>query len=80
MSMSRARLTRATTVTTVTTSRQRRFATRKTLVETDGAPDGYHDFLVALRDLKVLVDPQSRDAFAFQPHIVPANRVAVPAP
>jgi hypothetical protein len=30
--------------------------------------------------LKVLVDPRSREVFAFQPQIVPANRVAVPAP
>ena len=30
--------------------------------------------------VKVLVDPSSRDVFAFQPQIVPANRVAVPAP
>jgi hypothetical protein len=30
--------------------------------------------------LKALIDPQSRDVFAFQPQIVPANRVAVPAP
>jgi hypothetical protein len=30
--------------------------------------------------LKVLVDPASREVFAFQPQIVPANRVAVPAP
>jgi hypothetical protein len=30
--------------------------------------------------VKVLVDPHSRDVFAFQPQIVPANRVAVPAP
>jgi hypothetical protein len=30
--------------------------------------------------LKVLVDPHSRDVFAYQPQIVPANRVAVPAP
>jgi hypothetical protein len=107
----------------------------KSLVETDGQPDGFHDFLVALRNLtidyrrpvvyvhgdshyfrvdrpfldsqgrrlenftrvetfgdnqangindvqwlKVLVDPHSRDVFAFQPQIVPANRVAVPAP
>ena len=107
----------------------------KTLVETDGQPDGFHDFLVALRNLsidfrrpvvyvhgdshyfrvdrpfldaqgrrlenftrvetfgdnqangtndvqwlKVLVDPHSRDVFAFQPQIVAANRVAVPAP
>ena len=107
----------------------------RTLVETDGQPDGYHDFLVALRDqviafgkpvvyvhgdshyfridkpllddrgrrlenftrvetfgdnqgngnndvhwVKALVDPQSRDVFAFQPQIVPANRTAVPAP
>ena len=30
--------------------------------------------------VKALVDPQSRDVFAFQPEIVPANRVDVPAP
>ncbi len=103
----------------------------KTLVESDGDPDGYHDFIVALRDqvvgfgkpvayvhgdshyprvdkpfydsqgrrlqnftrvetfgdhaatgnndvqwMKVLVDPRSRDVFAFQPQIVAANRVA----
>jgi hypothetical protein len=30
--------------------------------------------------VKALVDPQSGDVFAFQPQIVPANRVAVPAP
>jgi hypothetical protein len=30
--------------------------------------------------VKALVDPQSRDVFAFQAQIVPANRVAVPAP
>jgi hypothetical protein len=107
----------------------------KTLVETDGQPDGFHDFLAAVRDeviafrkpvayvngdshylridkpfldaqgrrlenftrvetfgdnqgngdndvhwLKVLVDPRSRDVFAYQPQIVPANRTAVPAP
>jgi hypothetical protein len=107
----------------------------RTLVETDGQPDGHHDFLVALRDLtiafgkpvvfvhgdshyfrvdkplldsqgrrlenftrvetfgdnaqngvndvhwvKALVDPKSRDVFAFQPQVVPANRVAVPVP
>jgi hypothetical protein len=107
----------------------------QTLVETDGAPDGYHDLLVKLRDLtidfkkpvvlvhgdshyfridkpfldsagrrlenftrvetygdnapngtndvnwvKALIDPQSRDVFAFQTQVVPANRVAVPAP
>jgi hypothetical protein len=107
----------------------------QTLVETDGQPDGYRDYLVALRDeviafrkpvayvhgdshyfridkplldtqgrrlenftrvetfgdnaangnndvhwVKVLVDPLSREVFAYQPQIVPANRVAVPAP
>jgi hypothetical protein len=107
----------------------------KTLVETDGQPDGYHDFLSAFREqviafgkpvvyvhgdshyfridkpfldsqgrrlenftrvetfgdnqgngnndvhwVKALVDPTSRDVFAFQPQIVPANRIAVPAP
>jgi hypothetical protein len=30
--------------------------------------------------LKVLVDPTSREVFAYQPQIVPANRTAVPAP
>lgn len=107
----------------------------KTLVESDGQPDGFHDFLAAVRTatidfrrpvayvhgdshyfrvdkpfqdaqgrrlenftrvetfgdnqangnndvqwLKVLVDPNGRDVFAYQPQIVPANRVAVPAP
>jgi hypothetical protein len=106
----------------------------RTLVETDGQPDGYHDFLSAFRDqviafgkpvvyvhgdshyfridkpfldsqgrrlenftrvetfgdnqgngnndvhwVKALVDPNSRDVFAFQPQILPANRTAVPA-
>ena len=107
----------------------------KTLVEIDGQPDGFHDFLSALRDqvvafakpvayvhgdshyfridkplldaqgrrlenftrvetfgdnqangindvhwVKALVDPHSRDVFAFQAQMVPANRTAVPAP
>jgi hypothetical protein len=107
----------------------------KTLIESDGLPDGFHDFLVALRTeviafakpvayvhgdshyfrvdkpfldslgqrlenftrvetfgdhqengindvhwLKVLVDARSREVFAYQQQIVPANRVAVPAP
>jgi hypothetical protein len=107
----------------------------KTLAETDGQPDGFQSFLVALRDqviafrkpvayvhgdshymridkplqdtlgrrlenftrvetfgdnqangtndvqwLKVEVDPRSREVFTYQPMIVPANRVAVPAP
>ena len=107
----------------------------RTLAETDGQPDGFHDFLSALRDeviafekpvvyvhgdshyfrvdkpfldaqgrrlenftrvetfgdnqgngnndvhwVKALVDPQSRDVFAFQAQIVPTNRTAVPAP
>ncbi len=107
----------------------------KTLAEADANPDGYQEFLVALRDqviafrrpvayvhgdshyfrvdkpfldalgrrlenfsrvetfgdnqangnndvnwLKVVVDPQSREVFTYQPQIVPANRTAVPAP
>jgi hypothetical protein len=114
----------------------------KTLVESDGNPDGFHDILAELRTLtiafkkpvvlvhgdshyflvdkpllddsgrlvenftrvetfgdntfanpphpewddnhvhwvKALVDPQSRDVFAFQAEVVPANRVANPAP
>jgi hypothetical protein len=107
----------------------------RTLVETDGQPDGYVEFLTALRDdvtafrrpvayvhgdshyfrvdkplldalgrrlenftrvetfgdnqgsgnndvqwLKVLVDPKSREVFAYQPQIVPGNRTAVPIP
>jgi hypothetical protein len=106
-----------------------------TLAETDGQPDGFKSFLVALREqviafrkpvalvhgdshyfrvdrplqdsggrrlenftrvetfgdnqangtndvnwLKVLVDPKSREVFAYQAQIVPGNRVAVPAP
>jgi hypothetical protein len=111
-----------------------------TLAETDGAADGYQEFLVALRDqvvafrkpvayvngdshyfrtdkplldslgrrvenftrvetfgdntfknnpewddnnvhwVKVLVDARTREVFAFQPQIVPGNRVTVPAP
>jgi hypothetical protein len=107
----------------------------QTLAETDGQPDGYQEFLIALRDeviafrkpvayvhgdshyfrvdkpfqdsqgqrlenftrvetfgnnpengtndvqwVKVLVDPHSREVFAYQPQIVPGNRTAVPAP
>src|SRR5262249_17243992 len=107
----------------------------KTLVETDGLPDGFQSFLLALRDevvafekpvayvhgdshyfridrpflnakgqrlenftrvetfgdnvangnndvqwLKVYVDSTSREVFSYQAQIVPANRVAVPAP
>lgn len=107
----------------------------QTLAETDGQPDGYQEFLIALRDeviafrkpvayvhgdshyfrvdkpfqdsqgqrlenftrvetfgnnpengtndvqwVKVLVDPHSREVFAYQPQIVPDNRTAVPAP
>ena len=107
----------------------------KTLAETDGQPDGFQSFLLALRDqviafekpvayvhgdshyfridkpflnakgqrlenftrvetfgdnqangtndvnwLKVLVDANSREVFAYQPQIVPGNRIAVPAP
>jgi hypothetical protein len=107
----------------------------RTLVQTDAQPDGFHDFLAAVRTeaiefrrpvvyvhgdshyfridkplldaqgrrlenvtrletfgdnqangnndvnwVKVLVDPSSRDVFAFQEQIVPANRTAVPAP
>jgi hypothetical protein len=107
----------------------------KTLAETDGQPDGFKDYLTALRNeviafrkpvayvhgdshyfridrpftdslgrrlenftrvetfgdhqengtndvqwLKVLVDPKSREVFSYQAQIVPANRVAVPAP
>ena len=107
----------------------------KSLVETDGQPDGFRDYLVALRDevvafrrpvayvhgdshyhrvdkpmldaqgrrlenftrvetfgdnqangtndtnwLKVTVDARSREVFSYQTQIVPANRVAVPAP
>jgi hypothetical protein len=106
-----------------------------TLAETDGQPDGYQEFLIALRDeviafrkpvayvhgdshyfrvdkpfqdsqgqrlenftrdetfgnnqrngtndvqwIKVLVEPRSREVFAYQPQIVPGNRTAVPAP
>lgn len=107
----------------------------KTLTETDGLPDGFRDYLLALREevvafrrpvayvhgdshtfrvdkpfldaagrrlenftrietfgnnaangnndvqwVKVIVDPKSRDVFAYQPMIVLGNRTAVPAP
>jgi hypothetical protein len=107
----------------------------RTLAETDGAPDGYAQFLIALRDevvafrkpvayvhgdshyfridrpfqdaqgrrlenftrvetfgdnqangnndaqwIKVTVDARTREVFSYQAQIVPANRVAVPAP
>jgi hypothetical protein len=107
----------------------------KTLVETHGQLDGFHDFLTALRTevigygrpvahvhgdshyfrvdkpflddsgrrletftrvetfgdhaangnndvqwVKALVNPHSREVFAFQPQIVPGNRTAVPVP
>jgi len=107
----------------------------RTLAETDGMPDGYATFLLALRDelvafrkpvayvhgdshyfridrpfqdaqgrrlenftrvetfgdnqgngnndvqwLKVLVDARTREVFSYQAQMVPANRVAVPAP
>jgi hypothetical protein len=47
-----------------------------TRVETpgDNAQNGNND----VHWTKVLVDPASREVFAFQPQIVPANRVAVP--
>jgi hypothetical protein len=49
-----------------------------TRVETfgDNAPNGTND----VQWVKVLVDPESRDVFAFQPQIVPENRLAVPPP
>jgi hypothetical protein len=49
-----------------------------TRVETfgDNAANGTND----VHWVKALVDPRSRDVFAFQAQIVPANRVAVPAP
>jgi len=42
----------------------------------DNAANGTND----ANWVKVLVDARSREVFAFQPQIVPANRVAVPAP
>ena len=49
-----------------------------TRVETfgDNAANGNND----VHWVKALVDPKSRDVFAFQAQIVPGNRVAVPAP
>lgn len=49
-----------------------------TRVETfgDNQANGTND----VQWLKVLVEPNSREVFAYQPQIVPANRVAVPAP
>ena len=47
-------------------------------VETFGnnAPNGNND----VHWVKVFVDDRTREVFAFQPQIVPANRTAVPAP
>jgi hypothetical protein len=49
-----------------------------TRVETfgDNQANGIND----VHWVEALVDPNSRDVFAFQAQIVPANRVAVPAP
>jgi hypothetical protein len=49
-----------------------------TRVETygDNAPNGNN----AVHWVKALVDPNSRDVFAFQAQVVPENRVAVPSP
>ncbi len=49
-----------------------------TRVETFGnsAATGNND----VQWLKVLVTPRSREVFAYEPQIVPANRTAVPAP
>ena len=49
-----------------------------TRVETFGDNQGNGDNDVNW--VKALVDPKSRDVFAFQTQIVPGNRVAVPAP
>ena len=49
-----------------------------TRVETFGDNSAFG--LNAVHWVKALVDPQSRDVFAFQPQVVTANRVAVPAP
>jgi hypothetical protein len=42
----------------------------------DNAPNGNN----AVHWVKALVDPNSRDVFAFQAQLVPANRLAVPSP
>jgi hypothetical protein len=49
-----------------------------TRVETfgDNAPNGNN----AVHWVKALVDPNSRDVFAFQAQMVPANRIAIPSP
>ena len=49
-----------------------------TRVETfgDNAPNGKND----VQWVKVFVDARSREVFAYQPQIVPANRTVVPAP
>jgi hypothetical protein len=42
----------------------------------DNAQNGNND----VHWVKVIADPRSREVFSFQPQVVPANRVAVPAP
>jgi hypothetical protein len=49
-----------------------------TRVETFG--DHQENGLNDVHWLKVLVDPKTREVFAYEPQIVPGNRVAVPAP
>jgi hypothetical protein len=55
-----------------------------TLAGRDGQPDGYQAILSKVRELTIDFEKPvvlvHGDVFAFQPQIVPANRVAVPAP
>lgn len=47
-----------------------------TLISTSIQANGNND----VHWLKVLVSPRTREVFAYQPQIVPANRTAVPVP
>jgi hypothetical protein len=51
-----------------------------TRVETFGDNGNDNTLSNDVQWIKVLVDPSSREVFAYQPQIVPGNRIAVPAP
>lgn len=51
-----------------------------TRVETFGDNANDNTLTNDVQWVKVLVDPNSREVFSYQPQIVPGNRVAVPAP
>jgi len=66
-----------------TARRLENFTRLETFGDNVFSPDAAHPSQNDLNNVhwvKVLVDPDSREVFSFQPQIVPANRVVVPAP